>query len=552
MRAAAAHGIGRRAEASAAVNPATEEPCMDSSAVFQYGLDHLTPAIALAIADGHCRGMLNDAARGRIENSRQKVAELAAGDAAVYGINTGFGPLCTSRISAQDTRTLQRNLIMSHASGMGEPISPRLAKLMLVLKAHALSRGHSGVAAATVERIIWHIDNNVVPVVPCHGSVGASGDLAPLSHLFLPLIGLGRVQMGTETRPAAEILEAKGLSPIQLGPKEGLALINGTQFIAAHALWAVVRMQHGLDMADIAGAMSLEALSGSKRPFQAELHDLRPHPGARLVARRLSRLLHDSQMVAEHADCSRVQDAYSLRCMPQVHGASRQAWAHLRDAVEVEINSVTDNPVILDNGDAVSGGNFHGQPLALPLDYAAFAASELGNISDRRIFLMLHGNDRGLPKLLLANTGLQSGFMISQYTSAALASENKTLCFPASADSIPTSLGQEDHVSMGSISARKLHRILDNLERILAVEFTCAAQGMDFRRPLLSTPILEAVHARIRREIPHADADRVFADDLARAEAMVREGSLLAAARQCARGKRIDLDGDDHEAFGME
>jgi histidine ammonia-lyase len=235
-----------------------------------------------------------------------------------------------------------------------------------------------------------------------------------------------------------------------------------------------------------------------------------------------------------------------------VHGASRQAWAHLRDAVEVEINAVTDNPVILDNGQAVSGGNFHGQPLALLLDYAALAASELGNISDRRIFLLLQGNDQGLPRLLLTETGLQSGFMISQYTSAALTCENKTLCFPASADSIPTSLGQEDHVSMGSISARKLHRILDNLERILAVEFTCAAQGMDFRRPLRSTAILEAVHARIRREISHADTDRVFADDLALAEALVRDDILLAAAQQCALENRIDLNGEYHEAFGME
>ena len=525
---------------------------MTTAAVFHYGIDHLTPAIAMAIADGTCQGRLNAAARKRIAVCQQRVTELAAGAAAVYGVNTGFGPLCTTRISAADTRTLQRNLIMSHASGMGETISVRLAKLMLILKAHALSRGHSGVAVATVERIIWHSENNVIPLVPCHGSVGASGDLAPLSHLFLPLIGLGLVQTGSETRPASQVLEEAGLQPIHLGPKEGLALINGTQFIAAHAVTAVQRLQHCLDLSDIAGAMSLEALSGSIRPFLAELHALRPHPGAQQVARRLTALLQDSRMVSSHAGCSRVQDAYSLRCMPQVHGASRQAWAHLHDAVEVEINSVTDNPVILDNGEAVSGGNFHGQPLALPLDYAAFAASELGNIADRRVFLMLHGNDQGLPKLLLANTGLQSGFMISQYTTAALACENKTLCFPASADSIPTSLGQEDHVSMGSISARKLHRILDNLERILAVEFTCAAQGMDFRRPLRSSAILEAVHARIRCEIAHADGDRVFADDLARAENLVRAGSLLASAVQCAAEKHIDLDNDSQGRSGPQ
>ncbi len=517
---------------------------MNAAAVFQYGLDHLTPAIAQAIAAGNCRGVLNEIARGRIESSRQRVAELAAGETAVYGINTGFGPLCTSRISAQDTCTLQRNLIMSHASGMGEAISPILAKLMLILKVHALSRGNSGVAVATVERIIWHIENDFIPVVPCHGSVGASGDLAPLSHLFLPLIGLGNIQVGAEIRPAGPLLEENGLQPVILGPKEGLALINGTQFITAHAALAVLRLQQCLDLADIAGAMSLEALSGSNRPFLAELHALRPHPGVQRVARRLTVLLQGSQMVASHTGCSRVQDAYSLRCMPQVHGASRQAWSHLQDAVDVELNAVTDNPVILDSGEAVSGGNFHGQPLALPLDYAALAASELGNISDRRIFLMLHGNEQGLPKLLLANTGLQSGFMISQYTSAALTCENKTLCFPASADSIPTSLGQEDHVSMGSISARKLHRILDNLERILAVEFTCAAQGMDFRRPLRSTAILEAVHACIRGEIAHADGDRVFADDLARAERLVHDGLLLESARRCVAETGLDWEGD--------
>jgi histidine ammonia-lyase len=544
-------GVEAPPQPNLSANFTIKEKGMKPAAVFQYGQEHLTSAIALAIADGLCRGVLSDSARRRIEKSQRRVAELAAGEASVYGINTGFGPLCTSRISAADTRVLQRNLIMSHASGMGEPISTRLAKLMLILKVHALSRGNSGVAAATVERIIWHIDNNIIPVVPCHGSVGASGDLAPLSHLFLPLIGLGRIRDGAKTRPAGRLLKAKGLPPISLGPKEGLALINGTQFIAAHAVLAVARLQHCLDLADIAGAMSLEALSGSQRPFLAELHALRPHPGAQLVARRLTSLLHDSQMVAAHVDCNRVQDAYSLRCMPQVHGASRQAWAHMRDAVEVEINAVTDNPVILDNGAAVSGGNFHGQPLALPLDYAALAASELGNIADRRIFLMLHGNDQGLPRLLLANTGLQSGFMISQYTTAALATENKTLCFPASADSIPTSLGQEDHVSMGSVSARKLQRILDNLESILAVEFTCAAQGMDFRRPLRSSPVLEAVHARIRLEIPHADKDRVFADDLARAATMVRADILLTIARQCAAENNIDLNGDYHETFGI-
>lgn len=520
---------------------------MNDTPLFRYGLDHLTVDTALALARGTRRGEFCAEARARVQRSHTRVAELAAGDAAVYGVNTGFGPLCTTRISPEDTRRLQLNLLMSHSSGMGEPVAALISKLMLVLKLHALCRGNSGVAPQTIERILWHIEADVVPVVPSQGSVGASGDLAPLSHLFLPLVGLGRVWHGQEQRAAGEVLAGHGLTPLELGPKEALGLINGTQFIAAHAVLGAARLRACLDLADIAGAMSLEAMAGSVKPFGAALHALRPHPGVRLAAARLSALLADSPMVKAHVGCSRVQDPYSLRCMPQVHGASRQAWRHLVDVLTVEINAVTDNPVILDDGEAVSGGHFHGQPLAMPLDYAALAASELGNIADRRIYLMLHGNDQGLPKLLMKKTGLQSGFMIPQYVTAALVTENKTMCFPASADSIPTSLGQEDHVSMGSISARKLHRVLDNLERIQAVELVCAAQGMDFRRPLQSTPVLEAVHARLRREITHADDDRVFADDLAKAETLVHDGELLAVAAQAAAVHRIAIPGEENE-----
>jgi len=494
------------------------------------GAAHLGCADLLALSRGEVRGSIGEDELADVDQSRAQVAELAGGAPPVYGINTGFGPLCTTRVSAKDTRALQLNLLRSHASGTGEPISLELSRLMLALKLHALALGHSGVRRETLERILWHLEANVVPVVPSQGSVGASGDLAPLAHCFLPLVGEGKVWCDGHAIPAADALRDAGLARLELGPKEGLALINGTQFIAAHALLALERMERALELADVAGALSLEGLLGSTRPFTRELHELRPHAGARYVAWNLRRLLAGSEVVASHASCERVQDPYSLRCMPQVHGASRAAWRHLFETVTCEINSVTDNPVILHGGEAISGGNFHGQPLALPVDYATLAASELGAISDRRTYLLLEGSREGVPALLVPEAGLHSGFMILQYTSAALASENKGLCFPASADSIPTSLGQEDHVSMGSIGSRKLHRVLENLEGILAVELLCAAQAIDFRRPLRMGPVLEAVHARLREAVPFATGDRAFGEDLAVVEALVRSGELLAAA----------------------
>jgi histidine ammonia-lyase len=316
--------------------------------------------------------------------------------------------------------------------------------------------------------------------------VGASGDLAPLAHLCLPFIGLGEVFYKEKIIKTSELFQLENLSPITLGPKEGLALINGTQFILSYAVADVQRMHNCLEVADIIGAMSLEALQGTKAPFDERLHQLRPFKGNQLVAQRLRLLLQDSEIMNSHEDCDRVQDPYSLRCMPQVHGASRNAWLHLKELTEIELNAVTDNPIIFNADDTISGGNFHGQPLALPLDYCCFAASELGNISDRRCYLLLEGKF-GLPMLLMSEVGLNSGFMIPQYTTAALVTENKTLCFPASADSIPTSLGQEDHVSMGSISGRKLYQILDNLEYILAIELMSACQAIEFRKPLKSS-----------------------------------------------------------------
>lgn len=521
------------------------------SAKFRYGSDRLTVSAALALARGEARGVLERPVVSRVRASSAAVSDIVTSGRTVYGVNTGFGPLCTTAISAVDTAKLQHNLLRSHSVGVGDPIPLETAALMLVLKIHALARGFSGIRLETLERLTWHLDEGVIPLVPEQGSVGASGDLAPLAHLFLPLIGLGKVWHDGRFRDAATVLKKFGKKPLILGPKEGLALINGTQFIAAFCVQAAASLKNCLDAADVIGALTLEALLGSTKPFDEKLHALRPFPGALLTARRLRNLLKGSELVVSHEHCSRVQDPYSLRCMPQVHGASRDAWHHFKEQLHCELGSVTDNPVVFPDGDTVSGGNFHGQPMALPADYAAIAASELGNISDRRTYLLLEGKVEGLPQLLMRDTGINSGFMIPQYTSAALASENKGLCFPASVDSIPTSLGQEDHVSMGSIGARKLCRVIGNLENILAVELLCAAQAFDFRRPLKSGPVLEAVHEAVRDVISHAEADRIFSDDIRKACDFLASGSLCRVAEDAAREHRIDLNGEHDEFFGL-
>ena len=389
--------------------------------------------------------------------------------------------------------------------------------------------------------------------MPEKGSVGASGDLAPLAHLFLPLIGLGECfYKGEGSAPLTickteEIFQKENLKPIQLGPKEGLALINGTQFILSFAIKAVQRMHNCLEAADIIGAMSLEALTGTSAPFDARLHELRPYAGSKLVAQRLRLLLSESAIMQSHIDCGRVQDPYSLRCMPQVHGASRNAWLHLKELTEIELNAVTDNPIIFNADDTISGGNFHGQPLALALDYNCFAAAEIGNISDRRCYLLLEGK-WGLPMLLMNNVGLNSGFMIPQYTTAALVTENKTLCFPASADSIPTSLGQEDHVSMGSISGRKLSRVMDNLEFIMAIELMSACQAIEFRAPHKSSAILECAHEYVRSFVDFAEEDRIFADDINSITKIIRDFSFVNTVNEFADSNKIGLN-KDFEAF---
>lgn len=477
------------------------------------GVDFLSYEDFLKIEKGENQIILSNQSKNQIEQSNRNVNHIIHSGQIIYGINTGFGPLCETKISEEDTKKLQHNLLISHAVGVGSPIKKELSKTMLITKAHALSRGYSGVTLKVVERILLMAEKDIIPVVPEKGSVGASGDLAPLSHLFLPLIGEGKVWDGDLIIPTKEALVKHNLKPLDLSAKEGLGLINGTQFILSHALHGLKKFEYLLNLADVVGALSLEAYEGSPSPFKDELHKIRAFKGTVLVAERMRKLLEGSGIAHSHINCGRVQDPYSLRCIPQVHGASRNAFFHLKELAEIELNSVTDNPIVISDEEAISGGNFHGQPLAMALDYATIAASELGNISDRRQYLLIEGK-YGLPKLLTESSGLNSGFMIPQYTSAALCTENKTLCFPASADSIPTSLGQEDHVSMGSISGRKFNQVLDNVERILAIELMYACQGLEFRRPKKTSPYLEKIFTTVRQVCPKLEDDRLIGDDM--------------------------------------
>jgi histidine ammonia-lyase len=481
--------------------------------MFKYGIDQLTLHKVKEIASGTLKTTISSEAKEKIISCREKVETIIKSNKIVYGINTGFGPLCDVQISPEETNQLQTNLLFTHAVGVGKNIDKQLSKIMMICKVHALCQGFSGVRLELIERIIYFIENDLLPTVPEQGSVGASGDLAPLSHLFLPLIGEGDFWNGDEIIPAKKGLAAHNLKPLELHAKEGLGLINGTQFILAHTITGLLKMEYLLDLADISGAMSIEGYKGSSSPFREELHAIRPFKGSMKVAERMRNIFKDSQNIMSHEDCERVQDPYSMRCIPQVHGASRNAFYHVLELAEIEMNSVTDNPIILSETEAISGGNFHGQPLAMALDYCSIAASELGNIADRRCYLLLEGK-YGLPRLLTKSGGLNSGFMIPQYTTAALVTENKSLCFPPSADSIPTSLGQEDHVSMGSISGRQFNQILGNLEKIIAIELMYAAQALEFRRPNTFSKIIEKNYAIIREKVDKLEEDRLLKDDI--------------------------------------
>jgi len=426
----------------------------------------------------------------------------------IYGITTGFGSLCKQSISHDQLAQLQKNLVMSHACSTGTEVSRDIVRLMLFLKAHALSMGNSGVQVITVERIIEMINNDVLPIVYDRGSLGASGDLAPLSNLFLPLLGLGEVRFKGEKMQSADVLKKMGWAPIQLQSKEGLALLNGTQFMSSHAVFALLKAFKISTLADIIGAVSLEAFDGRIEPFHENLHAVRPHKGQIETAQNIRRILNNSELINRAK--KHVQDPYSFRCMPQVHGASKDTIRYAASVVLTEINSVTDNPTIWPDEDLIlSGGNFHGQPIALVMDFLALALAELGNISERRTAQLILGL-RGLPEFLVANPGLNSGYMIPQYAAASMVSQNKMYCFPASCDSIVSSNGQEDHVSMGANAATKLLKVIDNLERIMAIELMDAAQAFDFRRPAKTSPYLEDFLASYRKVVSFITEDKIM------------------------------------------
>jgi len=470
--------------------------------------------------------------RSRVVASRRRVEAALEDGEAHYGVNTGFGALARERVGRADVERLQVNLIRSHAVGVGPPVPKEITRRMLRLKVHALGLGHSGVSEEVFERLLVMAERELVPVVPSRGSLGASGDLAPLAHLALPLLGEGELWDGDRPAPAADVLARHGLAPVTLHAKDGLALINGTQFMSAYGCEVLLKALNLQKAADVVAAMSLEAARGSLRPFDARVFHVRPHPGHGAVAENVRRLLDGSEILPSHADCGKVQDPYSLRCAPQVHGASRDAVAHAADVFEREVNSVTDNPLVFETDDGapdlISAGNFHGQPLALALDYLAIALAEWASISERRQYLLLDGYD-GLPPFLVQGSGLQSGFMIPQYTAAALVSENKTLCHPASVDSIPSSRGQEDHVSMGAWGALKALQVAENAEQVLALELLAAAQALDFRRPLRAGRGVEAAHAAVRARVPHREDDALFGEDFGAVTALVRSGALVAA-----------------------
>lgn len=490
----------------------------------------------VAVARRRAPVAFDDGARARVVAARSAIDAVASsGDDSprVYGVNTGFGALAETRISPRDIRRLQRNLLRSHSVGVGEPLPTEVVRAMMLLRAQVLALGFSGVRPVIVDTLVAMLDRGVHPVIPSQGSVGASGDLAPLAHLASVLIGEGSAEFEGAVSPGAEAMARAAVAPVALEAKEGLSLINGTQYMLAYGALALHDAEALARCADVAGAMSLEALKGSGRPFEHRVVAVRPHPGALDVARNLRALLAESGIAESHRDCGKVQDAYSLRCMPQVHGASRDALRWVREVLAREMNSVTDNPLVF-VGDAgaevVSGGNFHGQPLAFALDLLAIACAELANISERRVEQLVNPSlSSGLPPFLAPHTGLDSGFMIAQVTAASLVTENKILCHPASVDSIPSSAGREDHVSMGATSALKASRVVRNARMAVAIEMLAAAQGLDSRLPLRAGRGVAAAHAHLRSLVPTLVADRALSPDFVLADAAIASGALLDA-----------------------
>ncbi|TMK85234.1 MAG: histidine ammonia-lyase [Actinobacteria bacterium] len=474
------------------------------------------------------------AARKRMDASRRVVEETIAAGATVYGVTTGLGSLANVRLEMDELRALNRNLLRTHAVGVGAPLSEWEVRAMLVLRAHCLALGYSGVRAAVVDRLVDFLNRDVLPLVPEQGSLGASGDLAPLAHLALPLIGEGMVSFEGDRMPGGEALKRAGLEPLELEPKEGLALVNGTQGMLAVGVLAARRGRALAKAADAAAAMTVEAILATDRPFDQRLHRLRPHPGQSASASNLRSLLEGSEIVASHRRSEHmVQDAYSLRCAPQVHGAFRDSLAHAEEVMTVEIGSVSDNPVVTEDGEIISGGNFHGQPVAVALDALAGASVGLASISERRLYRLLDpSTNNGLPPFLVQRSGLNSGFMIVQYTAASLVSESKALAHPAAADSIPSSAGQEDHVSMGMTSARHAREVLANAEMVVALEALAAAQAIELRTPMKPAKGTAAALAAIRAEVSFLGSDRDLKADVDEAIELVQSGALVEAVER--------------------
>lgn len=505
--------------------------------------DSLSLSMVEAVSRFHAPVEIASQALERVQKGYERLQKQIASETTIYGVNTGFGPLKNVRISLDHALELQRNLLRSHACGVGTPLPTEYVRAAMFLCLHSLLKGYSGVPTRLPQQLADLLNQGVHPIIPCKGSLGASGDLAPLAHLGLVLIGEGHAEYQGEILPGKEALQRAGLHPIRLSPKCGLALVNGTHLHTGIAALLVLQAERLLKEADIAGAMGVEAMLGSARPFDERVHQLRPHLGQQVCASNLRRLLAESEVIPSHAHCGEVQDAYSLRCIPQVHGACRQAVTHAKQVVEIELNSVTDNPLIFEE-EVLSAGNFHGEPLALALDYLALALAELANISERRIARLLDASlSRGLPAFLIAEPGLHSGLMILQYTAAALVSENKVLAHPASVDSIPTGANQEDHVSMAMIAALKAAQIMNNTRKVLAIELLTAAQALDFRLNRYPKAPPEASHLRagkgveaayqlIRETVPFVSRDRSLTPDIEAVEHLLRSGQLLERVEQ--------------------
>lgn len=486
----------------------------------------LSPSQVAAVALGEVEARASDQIESRMAPAREVVDRAVDSDEIVYGITTGFGALATTHIGREDTESLQYNLLRSHATGVGDPMPDEIVRAMLLLRARTLSVGHSGVRPVIVHKLLELLSRGFLPVVPSQGSVGASGDLAPFAHLALPLIGEGRVRVDGEIQETKDV----DFETIPLLTKEGLSLLNGTEGMSAMGVLALHHACNLVAAADAAAALSVEALFGSERPYRAEIHNLRPHPGQLDSAARIAALISGSQIVASHSDDFNhaVQDAYSLRCAPQVHGAVADTLDHLESVLTVELGSVVDNPIVFpESGEVISGGNFHGEPLAFVYDFASIALSELASISERRTDRILDpARSQGLPPFLAANPGVESGYMITQYVQAALVAENKILSHPASVDSVPTSGGQEDHVSMGWGGGKKLLTIIDNVRRVLAIEILCAVRGIEYRAPLKPAPGTSRVIAAIREIVPPLESDRSTSEEIENVAGLIETGEI--------------------------